>query len=276
MPQTSLEKDPASPYALLITFEWGAASIARYARWSSDVDVDGDTYTSESSLKIESDKAMGGTVEDNPITLQMRYTLDPLTTLVLPYRHSKTTVTIAEVVPGDETTYRIRFKGQVRRVTVKPGGVAGIARIELAGPKASLAVLAGMKALTTCQWAFGSCECGYPVADADETGTVSALLVDGYPNRLTITPDGSPDLSNERYNRGQIIVDGLALNIRKSFEDGTFDLRDAVPPYWADQTCIMRIGCDKTIEACRFWDRESQFSGIGYAMPARHPLIESA
>lgn len=275
MTQTNLETKSANPYATLLLFEWGDANEARYTRWTSDISYGGNTYLSEPSIKIETEKPLGGTVEDNPVTIQMTFARSPLDTLILPYRHAKVEVTVAEIVPGDNTTYRVRFKGQVHRAVVRPGGVAGIVRLEVAGPKASLSVLSGMKALTTCQWAFGSCECGYPVEDADETATISALNVDGLANRITITPDGAPDLSNDRYARGQIIVDGLALTIRKSFEDGTFDMRDAIPPYWADQACVLRIGCKKTIEACRFWDRESQFSGVGYALPARHPLIES-
>lgn len=178
----------------------------------------------------------------------------------------------------DESRYEV-FTGRVSKVTVKPSGVEQLAKGKIVGIKARLNGTLGVVASTTCLNQFGDVNqsfCGIPLDPIRVNGTITAVYDSGIPNRITVSFTDSPDLSNIRWNRGYASVDGLPLMIRQSLNDSTgrFELKYIPPPYWVGLPVILTPGCDKTLPTCRYWNRESQFLAIGYAMSGRNPLFE--
>jgi hypothetical protein len=274
MPETSLEQAPASVYTILATFRWGASSVVRYCRWTSDVVSNGQTFTHEPTLKCFVNGFNRGGTEDNPCEIEMRMSRAPFSTLVLPFAHSKVECDIEELVPGTDSTRKFLYRGKLSKIIAKPSGAKQLARAKVVGIKSVLKGTLGVQALSTCVAPFGSEWCGFDADAVKETVTISEINTDGVPNRIKITTAAS--LNPLMWTRGWFEVDGLRIVIRRCWNDAgkRFDLREIPPPSWATASAVLWPGCTKTIEACRFHDREESFSGYGYGMPNRNPLYQ--
>lgn len=276
MAETSLEISAGSPYSVLVTYEWGAANVARYCRWTDNITIGANVFTHEPTLRVLFDRPMDGGTQDAAPDIEMRTDKSPVNTLSDIYAHAPVMATIEEVDPTSvATTRQTLFKGRIGKVVVKPGGKTTLSRMSLVGPKKKLMAKMGLQALSTCPWIFGFHPCGYDLAGNSKPGTITQLNVAGHANRLRITIPAAPDMSNVRWNRGYIEVDGLKIQIRKSVNNGLhdFDLREIPPPSWDGLACLCVPGCDKQIETCRVHDQEQWFCGYGYAMPDRNPTF---
>jgi len=275
MTENSLDKEPANLFTVLVTFTYGSApTVKRYARNSEDITLGSDTFTAAPTLSVELKEQHGGT-EDDGAELSVDAGLAPFDNLTTGEAHSRVAVKIEEADPDDAGTRRELYYGWIRTVRVAPNGRSRLATATIEGIKSRLKVAMGVPATTTCAWRFGDDRCQFDVASERATGTISALQTNGERNRLTINFDGSPDLDNERWRRGYLEVDGLRIMIRKSFNDGRFELTRLPPSRWINADVTATPGCDKRIATCRdVWDNEEHFGGLGYAMPARNPLFQ--
>lgn len=269
----------ASVFAPLVTFKWGASSVARYCRWTDDIVIGDETFISEPSFTWTFDTALGSGTDDSPLNLEMHMSRDPMNTLVLPYPHSKCEVTIEEVSPFDLSSRAEIFSGRASLATLRPSGKQGIAKLKIKGVKSRLEGDLGIMATTGCRWIFGNrnfSPCGVPLEDKIIEGTVAGLKYNGKATRVKIDFVGSPDLDNLRWSRGFVEHDGLKILIRKSIDDGTgrFELREMAPPYWDGAIVTLTPGCAKQLDNCRYWQNEGRFMAPGYAMPRRNPLFE--
>lgn len=278
MGQTALEQSSGAPYSVLVTLRWGVSNVARYCRWVSDLVVGGETFINVPSLKVFMDQPQTGGLDDAPIEVQIRSGLAPFNTLVQLYPHAKVSVVVEEIQPGDDSTLREMFTGQVVRASNRTIGGIGVARCKVAGVKSRLRGRLGLQALSDCGVGyFGDSLCQFDLAAATITGTVTAVGVGGIANRVEITIGSPPSMSNPRWNRGYLEIDGLRISIRRSFDDTvfTFDLREVPPPDWLGETVTLVPGCDRSIETCRVHGREESFLGIATDCPDHNPLFES-
>lgn len=272
-----LDTDSAVLQVMLVTFSWGTTpTVARYCRGNRPVVLGGETFLPEPLLGIDFSAFQGGT-EDVPIFITMPGARAPYTRLSMPFLHTKVMVRVEMASPGDPDSRYEVFTGRVSKVTVKPSGVPGLVKGKIVGVKARLNGTLGVVASTTCLNQFGDENqsfCGIVLDEIRVPGTITAVYDGGVPNRITVSFPTAPDLANIRWNRGYAEVDGLRLMIRQSLLDGRFELKFIPPPYWAGSPVTLTPGCDKNLATCRYWQRESQFLAIGYAMSGRNPLFE--
>lgn len=262
----------ATDYCMLLELEWGTTT-ARYTTWTDDVVANTNTFTSDPTLEIKSGELTGG-VEDRPFMVTMDASLPPNDTLMTFGAHAPVTVTIYECSPSDvASTLRTLWKGGIGKKVKNPSGRRDLIRFEVQGLKRNLEISLGMMATTTCNWRYGNDECG--LTPNTETGDIT-LNHDGIATRIDVTWDvGTPDESNDLWRRGHVEYDGLRILIRKSNEDGSFDLARVPPPEWDNQNVTFTEGCDGTIAVCRLRNNESQFAGFGISIPARNPVFQS-
>lgn len=280
MSQTAQHSAAATPYALLVTFEWGEANIARYTTWSLDINASG-TFFATPSMSAKFTTALQAGTKDAEVEIVMPATLSPASTLARPFRHAKVKVKIEEIVPGDASSRRVIFWGSVKKAKASSARTGRQAKLTVCGLKSRLAIArVGMQALSTCVNTFGDDICGFDLAANTLTGSITELNRDGVPNRIRVSFGGSPTLNNQRFGRGYIEFDGLRLGIRQlinpSGSAASFDLRHFPPPEWDGATVKVVPGCSKLIQACRFWNRESQFLAPGIAMPNYNPAFSDS
>lgn len=279
MAQTVLDTASAGLYSLLITLSWGDSSVARYCRYDSDLTDGSNTFTACPRLKFQPQPQQGSSGDD-PWDFWLEKSLAPMNTLARPYPHSPVSVLIQEMVPGNASTLRTLFKGRITRYSVNPDGKVLMVKCRASGPKSLFKLPLGFPATTTCGWIFGDDNCKYDVASVTKLGEITNLNQGGKSTRILTDLTDSPVgvLANERWRRGYVKYDGLSLMIRKSHQNGIFDLAQVPPPEWestGSNTISFVPGCDKRLTTCRnVWQNESEFGGIGIAIPNRNPILE--
>jgi len=283
MTQTAIETSPAVKYAILITLSWGDANVARYCKWDSDLTVDAQTFTAEPTLRVSMDKPQHGGTDDSAIEIQASPMISPLDQLVVPRPHAAVSVTVEEVVPGDDTSRQTLFVGTISKASAKPRRRGGLATFKVISAKARLQAVLGVPAVSTCVWVFGDSHCGFDLPAATLTGTITEMDSGGVPNRIKIDFDTLPEADVRKWRRGYVEYDGLRIAIRELYiadiDVGTpvpirLDLASFPPASWDDAEVSIVPGCDKQIGTCRFHERESRFGGFGIAMPNKNPLFE--
>lgn len=196
--------------------------------------------------------AQAGDTTDSPAEVQMRLSRAPFAKMSRIFKHAKADVVIQEVSPGDDSTLQELYSGRLGKLLVKPDGANLLGRAKILGVKARLNASCGIQALDTCNWIFGQSPCGFNLNVNKINGTIAELNTDGHPTRVKITLVSPPSMTNVRWNRGSISIDGLSITIRKSFNDAVykFDLREVPPPEWLGASCILTPGCDKKYTTC--------------------------
>lgn len=278
MPQHSTETDSAAQFAILLLFSYGATpTIKRWARYTDDITISTGNYAGTYTGLLNDDEAAvttsvnygqqtGGTTDD-PVEITIPSSVEPVNRLIAPYEWAETTVDILECDPDDPTaTLRLIYSGVVSQAIGNAEGRRGVSRLILAGPRSKFKdIPLGLAMGDQCNnFGLGQRECGYDLEANKQTGTVTAINVDGDPRRITATLSGS-DYSNAWFNSGRIVVDGLGIKIRSVDESTpkTFNLSRIPPPTWASASCEAYPGCDLTIGQCRFFNQEETFRGLG-------------
>lgn len=282
MSETSLETSPGASFAVLMTLEWSnepvsggdpAKTVLRYTNWTQDVEVGGETFVSAPNMEVELGEIHGGT-EDRPGKLTISRQFKPFDTLRKGLTHPKISVKIEQADPLDPVnTRRQLFWGQIGRIRSNPGGRASLVTAQLNGIKAQLKqIKLSVPATPTCVWSFGDENCGY---DKEATKMTGSVLSIGSPQRVSIQLDfGSGTTPNNRYRQGIVKVGGMSFIIRKSNNDGTFDLFRIPPPWVVGLDVELFEGCDKNLSTCEQYNRVISFMGIGIRIPGRQPVFE--
>lgn len=278
MTLTVLDINAAAMQVVLVTFTWGVSNVARYARSTTNVVSNSQTFLAEPTLNFRFDNPLGGGTDDSPMTLTMNMKKAPFTTLCLPYVHAAVNVLVEFVSPGDDSSRFEVFSGRIGRIKVKPSGQQGLASAKIVGVKARLNATIGIPALSSCVHQFGDenlSRCGVTLADKRVTGTLDGINVANTLNYVTLSGLGGGDWTTERWNRGYMEYDGLRITIRQSLENGVgFHLKHQPPPYWLGKTITLTPGCGKTLANCQYWQNVLRFLAPGYAMPQRNPVFE--
>lgn len=273
--QTSLERNAASQYAILVTMKWGdSPTIVRYCRYNHSIQLGLFTYLAVSELDVTLGENHGGTkAVKSSIILPTKY--PPCTRKVTGYPHAEIEITIEQIDPTNISTRRLLFFGWVGETTENPNGKKGMTKFDLDSIKAKIAELQlSVPALSTCINLFGGPYCQAAAQSWERTGTVTTI------SNTTITidfggavSDPVAELPNERFRRGDIYLDGLSLLIKRSLQDGSFELFEPVPPWWLGQSVKVSPGCDGRLDSCRIWGREESFNGLAILTVGRNPVF---
>jgi hypothetical protein len=269
----SLYTHAASKSAILVTFTWGDASVARYNSTSEDVTIGSDVYTSAPEIEVTTGR-LQGSPKDEPWLVRMRTDRPPFLTLCRPYAHAPIRCTIAEVDPSDDTTLTVRWVGTVIGTLKNQPNKPGLVNATVAGWRALLQYPLGIECTTQCAWTFGDQNCCVDLTAIRQTGTVTAITG----NLVTIT--GLTYVRANYFRYGSVLFDGLAMRIIDyDGGAGTFHLVTKLPPpEWMGQTVTVTPGCDRLIDGtngCRSRNNEQRFCGLGVKMIDYNPQFES-
>lgn len=278
MSQTSLDTSANNNHAMLLTASFGGLSYT-YCNRDQPISIGEEVFQSAPSLEITFGKFQGG-VEPDEAEIQIRVDDEhpPFDGLSTGYAHADVRVKIEECdasIPS--TTRRELFFGGIEGKATVTGKLI---RCRAYGIKARLAMMLGVPALTTCPWTlFHENTCRVPREGRWLRVVLSETNVGGVPYRVRVVreSDGTaPTLPNVYFAEGYLDdEEGLTIRIRKSLGDNRLDLGRFPPPGWSGKTLTLWQGCNGFLSTCRAYDNEINFGGIGYGIPARHPVLES-
>lgn len=277
MTQETQHINSASPFCILVTFSWGSSSVARYCRWTEDITIGSDTFTSVPSLSAKLRKPMEGGTSPAECKISLPESLRPADTASLPYKHPEISVLVEEFSPGDNTSREVLFFGQAERLQ----SGSGMVRFVCKDDRAKLArAKVGIPALSTCIHTFGEGDCLFDKAAAKVVFVPTAFFHGSSPNKIQGTIQGSPNMENSRWARGYLEFDKMQIGIRAVTSQGvnpnptvTLELKDIPPPSWQLQQVDMFPGCPKTLTGCKdsFRNQESQYLALGTSMLDYNP-----
>lgn len=266
----TLDTASSNLVAPLVVIEIGS-TVLRYARWSSDIAIGGNTYSAKPAMAVEiGEEGFGSVDEPFAIVVQADSSLDTVSALW----KQGVSVTVYECDPlAAASTVRVRTVGLVNRRIKNLGGRAGLYRLECNTPKSLLSGALGLPMLSTCNHVFAS-NPGCQATNVSHAGTLS--VVSGA--RVEISGLFPPTPAHA-YVRGYVERTGQVIAVRRWFVDPLFggyilDLSQPVPASWVGQSVTIRGGCDGSIESCRLWDNEARFRGMGIKTPTHHPVFE--
>lgn len=283
MGENALDRKIASRVATLVRFQWGSSSSALYTSASSSVVVpSGDlagTYLPETSL-VATLSQRTGSVEDQPGKLTIRASRTPVPELLSGFAFPKVFVTIGSVDPSVPSTARAMQRGWIDVGVRADQGATGLASFDIVGVKSLLKDFPlGVFTSPTCEKVFGSPFCGVDLTGLSVSGTISAIGATS-PNEISIAWPGSPpDFSvATRWRRGYVeVLGGLRIQIRDVFDGPPSRVRiTRVPsPDWVGESVVVVPGCDKTPQACAYWENLPNFYGLGSTIPPYNPSASS-
>lgn len=274
---------PDKKAAFLVEFLHGAGfgTPDRYTDAIGGLVVGGNSYTGVPTLDLKYGEDVGGT-GPKPHTIKIEYNANDsfLYNISSGEPHSEIRVNVYEHWDDGASpeTYRTAIR-TVSRVRLNPDGETQILEIDLVHALARLADLSsGIVAIEKCPLTFlgGICQKSTSGTRFESgLGTITAvghksLTLSSIPTVPTPKPDNP-------WVRGFVEVDGLRLLIRK-WDSGTplvIHTHKAVPERWDGASVTrMQTGCGKQVTACRAWDNEERFLGVGRSMPAADPNTE--
>lgn len=176
---------------------------------------------------------------------------------------------------------QLLFFGRVTKAIKNARGRPNIVRIEAISEKGRFDVPMGISANHTCAWTFGGRGCNAPLDDLSNWKTFTVSSISG--TKLILSAPLPAPL--EKWRRGYVERGGLRLTVREvSSSDPSITLTRRPPADWIGlfngnfnnrTNGVLLAGCDKRLVTCRtVHNRESQFGGFGYAMPAYNPNFE--
>lgn len=284
MSQEIQHTSSSSAFAILFTFEWGDSNVVRYCRWTDDITVDMETFSSLPSIDFSMRRGLSGGTETSEVEISAPSNSAPFSSMILPFKMADVFVTIEEMSPGSSASRRTLFYGKAYSVSSRSNSRTRKASVVFKEIKEIFKkAQVGIQCLSTCNRVFGDPGCGKDVVAERLTLTVTQVGVSGVPNRISGTISGSPVITNDRYKRGNITFDGLSLSIRAVISPGTnpnptivLDLFDIPTPSLVGEDVDLNIGCVKTYAACTFWGRQVSFLGLGVAMTGYNPGVSDA
>lgn len=112
-----------------------------------------------------------------------------------------------------------------------------------------------------CPWTFGgSTTCKFDIESVKVSATVSAI------DRNKITLSSNLTAPRKHYwAKGFIKKDGIQIPIKfwVDYEPNVLVCSTWVPQDWVNEIITVYPGCSKTVNACREWNNEDRFGGIG-------------
>ena len=188
------------------------------------------------------------------------------------------TITIFEIFrrePPETDQILTPFRSRLTSTEKNPENRVGAVRFRCLNPKSRLTSACGIQCNPQCENTFGDSNCSFDVSTVEETGT--ATLLGGSQVRITGLTSVDPLERPNYFIEGWVSFNGLNLSIFQwdAFGDQeVFTLERLPPPSWDGEDVVVTPGCLKTIGACREWDNEMNFRGLGIAIPTYNPVFE--
>lgn len=266
-----------------VRFSWndGSDKVFALTDWPSNVTLPGISggFSSEPTMETQL-AAFKGVLNEQPtkITIPDTYDLAALLTSgsPAPFMTMEVWQFTQSSLTGDDRVLKW-FSGVVSLATKNVDGKPGRVRIEGTSLKARLAVALGLQANHQCIWEFGGFGCGNDGLTAD-VYTASPTQIERNRMRFYLIGAGSGPIV---YTRGYVELDGLRIGIRSvgsdASEDDIFLFQEPPPSWTTSRTYSVVEGCNKLLSTCQnpAKNNEKNFGGFGYAMPSRHPMLET-
>ena len=201
----------------LLTVMWHD-QVRRYCRWSHDLVIEENLYTSLPTCSIKYPENHGGS-EEKPLTFDIDATIEPFATMALGYAFPIVTVLIQEVAANSIQTPHTLYRGIVSTTHRNPFGKRHLIKVTCNSAKSMLRIPLGMVASSTCNNIFGDEACKFDRSQYDGPGVIHGVSVDGNPMRCVMSfkhDQDAPDLSYNIRRRGKIDCYGLGLTVAGS------------------------------------------------------------
>lgn len=267
---------PEKESLVLVEFKYGDLSAPTYARYTdyNEDYVGGFLATPNMSIKLPENS---GTFEERPLDLELN--LDAFTSVAgSGLAHSPIYVSVREItralIGGPQATDLQHYKGRVMSTIKNYQGRSNRVLLKCLCVKSRLTIPLASPANHHCVWTLFGRGCGLAIASYRVSGTITAI--DGK-EVTSVTPGVTTGHPDKYWHRGYISYDGLNIAIQNwSLSNPTkLFLVKRPPASWIGPTLLFVPGCDKTVEKCRSpYNNESNFRGVGYAIPAYNPLLE--
>lgn len=261
-----------------VEFRWGATQVRRYCRADIDHVFGGETYIAVPEMDFEMQMQDGGT-EAKPFFVILPLDIDPVDKMIAS-TFAEVEVTILEAdftAVGDSP--RTVLVGSIRKTKARFRGKTQTVRLECVGRKFFLKdVSLGVKTTDRCPWFFGDHVCESLAPTFPSVGVVASVV--GTTLVMVSLDNDDEGWGQGRYTRGFVTdANGLSILIRFHVAGARSFTMAKSPPQvpgfdWTDQTVSVIPGCDKTVDACIFWNREERFGGLGLLMPTHNPMME--
>lgn len=282
----------SAPIATLVTATWNSGPnagtvAARLTNWDRSLSDGANVFTAVLMGLRFTDQS--GTMDDAPVHVDLPDTVYPFATLAAGVPLAQLRVDIQRCAPDNAggisggSTYT-EWAGLVGKATHRPEGIAGVVRVRVDGVKSFFSIPLGIMTGTRCQHArFGGVGCDVDRSALTYDGVIEEVNPDGVPGRLSVSFDAAtPALTDLSWRNGDITTaDGGVLQIRASAGapsgdgDAMFDVNSVVlPASWEGTACVIREGCDRTLERCTALGNTSRHLAIGRAMPTRNPIYD--
>lgn len=275
---------PAKRSCLLVRFRHGDPSSPTYERFTDSPDPqqgpDFATYSPLPALNVPSIN-YGGGFNEELVTLNMSLgasgSFSDYVSNGEP--HSPVTVDIWESIEGvpasSGRTFLHLTSGDLQVVSRNVEGNPDVISMQIANLKSQVDVPLGVPMTPDCANTFTVGRCQLSPAGLADSGTLTAKdSSDG----MIVTITGLGAQSGRYWHRGYVEVDGLRIGIRDWVDSDptTFALVVEPPARWVGVAVTVFPGCDKSLDTCRNrWNNEEHFNGLGIAIPAYHPVVES-
>jgi hypothetical protein len=256
-----------------------------YTNHYEDLEVQGDTFTSEPSIEIGWNTPIKGDAEACEFSIQARKMITPLVWVIEPYPVGRIRIEVREMIPGQIDSLRTVITGDAVGSRSRRDPNNPLVTLQCKDFKRLIEQASELSCLSTCTWKFGSDPCQFDL-DASTVGITNLQFgVSAYPNRVSATIDSSPDLSPIRWKRGYIRnnSNGARVTVRNLVDSdvtGPFpilllDLKKMIPASWATDDLDLVPGCDKGLTACKVHGQEEHFGAFGTGMPGYNPTFYS-
>ena len=286
-----MSETPFKEQCLVVELEWRTGTFAapttntvRFTDLDTDIvlDASGNTLTSDTSLKVEFPERTAGVEEEScRLTLGLRDT--SLLNIAKGYAFQKVSCRIRRFEFNSETgtssiaasSYRM-FEGRVSSARINPQGQDNLIELFVDNCKKDLEVASGRRLVPQCDLAFGGPVCGVDLTPLVVSATINA--VNGTTISITETVAGDITSNPQHYwKEGTVWVNGLEIKVRNWDGSLDMDLAQLPPEDWAALVPFSAEfipGCRKVPFDCRQFNNEERFSGLGIAIPDRHPIFE--
>lgn len=259
--------------------------IAALTDRDSSTYFEGTQYTSvpEMEVKLPDNNGM---LNEQPCNLVLPLRLPWVEELSSGLPYPSVRVEVVEFVRSDDSSAAVLrpFRGSLISARRNVGGRREFVGLSCLPIKAQLQTIAlGEPCNHQCLNALGDAQflggrCGANMSISPNRLIVPVGSIDG--TKMVISTGVPTGLEDRFYQRGYAIFNGTNVGIqiwRNEITGNRFEffMVRRIPNSWVGQNVTIYAGCDKTIETCRArFNREQDFNGRGYAMPAYDPLRE--
>lgn len=267
---------------LLVEFTFESEAY-RYTNLSTTIDPSGANYQAMPAMEVNL-PANSGTMEDSeavitlPLNSDTEAFLEPLSrgTPFAPVRATIDEV-IRPLVGGETATVLRHISANISRTVRNPNNRKNLVEIYVKPAKNKLDKTMGLPCNHECPWTLYSFPCRQGAVGPDKNSSKKLVTLTAI-NGRTITVSGSYTLTpaERSYRFGWVEYGEARAGIRDWGGGNTLQLTRQLPVEWIGETISLIPGCDHSIENCRAaWNNEAHFGGIGFAIPAHNPVIET-